>query len=221
LPGVTYLRGDGVTAVPGAALVAIGVNNCAAVVAASKAVSFASTAAVIFGATDLFFELNLPDFVYNLAEINAGDIVSVRVTLSQATCGSVTFDLCMGTFGCGAAPLGAGTLRFCPYVTSLAAGDDYWNGSAIVNTGAVTGTVAVTATKQDGTTATFTTPAIGPIASGNTMYVTLLGDVTTWVGTTPLGMPASLSVQAADGMTIDAFVMMADGGSNSMGYLCR
>jgi len=97
--GLTYYRGDGLTTatpeVPGA-------NNCAAVSASEKAVKFVTTAGALFGVDQFFFELNLPPFIYNLAEVNAGDVVSVRVTLSKATCGSISFDLCMGTF---AAPL--------------------------------------------------------------------------------------------------------------------
>lgn len=215
--GQAYLRGDGITA---AVPVAPSIGACAGVAAAAKAVKFTTTAGPLFAAGDYFLELNLPPFNYNLSEVNAGDLVTVRVTLSKATCGSVTLDLCMGTFIAACpAPVLPGAMRLCPYVTSLAAGDDYWNGIALVNTGAAAGTVTLTAIKNDGTTSTFTTPSI---AAGG-MYVSLLSDIS-WVGTAPLGVPAYIQAQASATIpagSLDAFVMMADGVSNSMGYLCR
>jgi hypothetical protein len=220
--GVAYLRGDGVTVPVPAAPIS---GNCAGVAAGAKAVKFTTTAGVLFAAGDYFFELNLPPFNYNLAEINVGDAVSVRVTLSKGTCGTVTTgtstlpDLCIGTFGCAAGPVGPGAFRLCPYVTSLAAGDTYWDGIAIVNTGAAAGTVDLTAFKNNGTTSTFTTPSI---AAGG-MYVKLLSGIP-WVGTAPVGVPAYITLQASSTIpagSLDAFVMMADGANNSMGYLCR
>jgi hypothetical protein len=153
--------------------------------------------------------------------VAAGDVVSVRITLTKANgCGSTTHDLCIGTFRTACpVPVGAGGARFCPFVPSLAAGDYYTSALVISNTGAVPGTVTVTATKKDGTTATFTTPVIGP-APAATMYSNLLG-LETWVGTTPAGVPASLAIQSSAGMTIDSFVMLWDGATNSSGYLCR
>jgi len=216
--GVAYLRGDGVTVpVPVAPIVA----NCAGVAAAAKAVKFTTTAGPLFIAGDYFFELNLPAFNYNLAEVNAGDLVEVRVTLTKGTCGTQTFTLCIGTFGCVVVPPGPapGAMRLCPYVTSLAAGDAFWNGIAIANEGAVAGDVTITAYKNDNTTATATVNV-----PANGMVVSLVSDFT-WTGTTPAGVPAYLTLQAAAGTiaggNMDAFVMMADGATNSMGYLCK
>jgi len=216
LGATAYLRGDGITVPVPIAPIA---GACAAVAAGAKAVSFTTAPAVLFAAGDLFFELNLPPFNYNLAEVNAGDVVSVRVTLSKGTCGAVTQDLCIGTFiaTCPTTPA-AGAALLCPYITSLAAGDTYWDGIAIVNTGAAAGTVDLKAFKNDGTTSTFTTPSI---AAGG-MYVKLVSAIP-WVGTTPAGVPAYITLQASStipGGSLDAFVMMADGANNSMGYLC-
>lgn len=214
LPGIVYTNAGGGAAVPVAPIAA----NCAGVAAAAKAVKFVSTAAPLFVAGDLFFELNLPPFNYNLAEVNAGDVVTVRVTLAKATCGSVSLDLCIGTFGCVSGPVGPGAARLCPYVTSLAGGENFWNGIAVVNTSAAAGTVTLTAVKSDGSAnATYTTPSV---AAGG-MFVSLVSDIP-WTGTTPAGVPAFIQVQGATTITaIDAFVMMADDASNSMGYLCR
>jgi len=219
LGATSYLRGDGVTVPVPVAPIA---GACAGVAAGAKAVKFTTAAAALFAAGDYFFELNLPPFNYNLAEVNANDVVTVRVTLAKATCGSVSFDLCMGTFvaTCPVAA-GAGGMQLCPYVTSLAAGDAFWNGIAVVNSHATAAsTVTLTAYKNDGTTATFTTPVI---AAGG-MYVSLLSDIA-WVGTTPVSVPAYITAQAPAGGipvgSLQAFVMMADGASNSMGYLCK
>jgi hypothetical protein len=216
LGAVSYLAADGVTVpVPVAPIL----GNCAGVATGAKAVSFTTAPAVLFAAGDVFFELNLPPFNYNLASINVGDVVSVSVTLSKGTCGTVTQVYCIGTFGCPAGAVGPGAARLCPYVTSLAAGDDFWDGIAIVNTGATAGTVDLKAFKNDGTTATFTTPSI---AAGG-MYVSLVSSIG-WTGTMPHGVPAYITLQASSTIpagSLDAFVMMADGVNNSMGYLCR
>jgi hypothetical protein len=222
--GQTYYRGDGTTVVAPAALVVAGPNNCAAVAAAGKAVSFTTTATALFAAGDFFFELNLPPFVYNLAEVAAGQTVSVRVTLTKATCGSWSMDMCIGSFiaTCPTA-LGAGGMRLCPYVTGLNAADalvspNWWNGIAIVNTSATAGTVTLTAVKADGSAnATFTTPSLAP----GGQYAKMLPAIP-WVGTTPAGVPAYITVQGAAGVTtVDAFVMMSNSTHDSMGYLCR
>jgi hypothetical protein len=216
LGAASYLKGDGTVAVPVAPIVA----NCAGVAAAAKAVKITTAAAPLFTAgTDFFFELNLPAFNYNLAEVNAGDLVTVRVTLSKATCGTVSFDLCMGTFGC---PPSAATTSsiLCPYVTSLSGADSFWNGLALTNTSTQPVTVALTAYKGDGTSATASkiVPAQSTVATLVSAFV--------WTGTTPVAVPAYITATATGATSIPAtslsgFVMMADGAHNSMGYLCK
>jgi hypothetical protein len=162
----------------------------------------------------------MPDFNYDPAEILAGDVVKVKMTFTKTGCGSIgPIYVTIGTFGCSVVP-GAGGMRFCPYVTSLAAFDTFWNGLAIVNTGTTDGTIVLTATKKDGTTANTLPLPIGPGTVEGTMYVMDVSAIP-WVGTQPLGVPASISVQASAGIPIDAFVMMSSGVHDSMGYLCR
>ncbi len=225
--GQTYYKADGSTEVAPADLVGAGSNNCSAVKAAGKAVSFKTDAEAIFSAGDFFFELNLPPFVYNLAEVNPGDVVSVHVTLSKATCGSYSFDLCMGTFvaKCSVDPTKTTGSCILPFVASLAAGDTYWNGIAISNNSSTAGTVTLTAYKADNTTATATVsvPAKG-IVSGFVYDTTKFP----WTGTTPAGVPAYIQLQSTGFATPDlnAFVFMSDSisttdaTSNSMGYTC-
>jgi len=219
LPGaITYTYADGTSV--GIAPMAAAASNCT-VVAAAKATRWQMAAAAgLFAAGQYYLQIDLPPFVYNLAEINAGDVVTIRLTLTKGTCGSVVKDLCIGTFAstCPTAAVGGG-MQLCPYVTSLAAGDTYWNGIAIVNNHATAAsTVTLTAYKNDGTTATFTTPSI---AAGR-MYVSLVSAIP-WVGTAPTGVPAYITAVApTPGIpagSLQAFVMMADGTHNSMGYL--
>ena len=216
--GQTYYRGDGTTiAVPVAPIA----GACAGVAAAAKAVKFVTTAGALFAAGDMFFELNLPAFNYNLAEVAAGSVVTVRVTLAKQTCGNVvTLDLCMGTF-VATCPVTAGSTTItCPYVTSIAPADSWWNGLALTNTMSQPVTFAITAYKGDGTTAT----ATETVAAKGT--VAKLVSAFTWTGTAPVGVPAYITAVASGAATVPAgsvygFVMMADGTHNSMGYLCK
>jgi len=208
--GQAYLRGDGLTAAVPIAPIA---GPCAAILPAAKAVKFTTTAGPLFAAGDFFFELNLPPFNYNLAEVNANDLVTVRVTLAKATCGSVSFDLCMGTFIDACPVAGPAALRVFPYFTSLTTGS-YWNGIALINNNDVDGTVTLTAYEQDGGvgTAVVAVPARG-------MFVDLLENIT-WTGA-GLGGSKVYIRAVSDYAGLDGFAMMADGSHDSMGYLPR
>jgi hypothetical protein len=223
LPGaITYAYADGtsVAIAPRAA----GAYDCT-ITAVQKATRWAMASAAMFAAGQYYLQIDLPPFVYNLAEVNSGDVVTVRLTLTKGTCGSVVKDICIGTFGCTTAPAVITTATIlCPYVTTLAAGDTYWNGIALTNTAAVDVTVALTAYKADGTTATATqvVPAKGIVAKMVSGF--------TWTGTTPAGVPAYISATASNATTsvagtLNGFVMMSDSttttDSNSMGYLCK
>jgi hypothetical protein len=220
---VTYFNGAGTTT----GIVPIGAigGNCAAVTDAAKAVKFTTTAQVLFAnLTDFFFELNFPRFNYNLASVNVGDVVSVRVTLTKGTCGAVTQDICIGTIGC---PAGSATAGRCilPFVPSLASGDTYWTGIAISNNSSVSGTVILTAYKKDGsaaaTTSAITIPSKGMVSGF--VYDTVSFP---WTGTRPAGVPAYIQVDSTGFGTTDlnGFVFMADSiataDSDSMGYTC-
>jgi len=212
----TYLRGDNLTtAVPVAPIA----GACAGVAAAAKAVKWTSNAAglPLFISGDMFLEINLPPFNYNLAEVNAGDVVSVRITLQKSTCGIVgTFDLCIGTFiGTCPAPVGTSTKLF-PYFTSLGTDPVWWNGIAIVNTSGTAGTATLTAYEQDGSVGTFTTPSI----AAHSMYINLLSNIA-WVGAGVGDSPAYISV-TGQFPSLEGFGMIANPISGeSMGYLAK
>jgi hypothetical protein len=213
LPGaLTYAYADGTSV--GIAPRAAGAYDCT-ITAAQKATRFqTATAGGWFAAGQYYLQIDLPPFVYNLAEINSGDVVTVRITLTKGTCGTVSKDFCIGTFGCPASVSSGKCLV--PFVSSLAAGDTYWNGLAIINTASTAGTVTLNAYKKDGTTATATVavPALGTFSS--------MVDAITWTGTKPAGVPAYIElISNYPSANLDAFVMMADGTHNSMGYTCR
>jgi len=217
--GQTYYRGDGTTiAVPVAPIA----GTCSGVAAAAKAVKFVTTAGALFAAGDFFFELNLPPFNYNLAEVNAGDLVEVKVTLAKTTCGTVTtLTLCMGTFGCPPAAATTSSI-LCPYVTSIANEPlpAYWNGLALTNTATIPVTVAITAYKGDGTSAT----ASASLDARQTKTLTV--GALPWTGTAPAGVPAYLTATASGASSVGAtslqgFIIMSNGGHDSMGYLCK
>ena len=212
--GQTFYLADGTTAGVG---IAPGANNCAAVAAANKVVSFTTTSGALFAAGDLYFELNLPDLVYNLAEVNAGDVVTVRVTLTKNTCGAIgPFDLCVGTFIAACPAAAATTTTAFPYFTSLTADANWWNGIAIVNNSATAGTAVLTAYEQDGSVGTFTTPSI----AANSMYVNLLENIS-WSGVGLGGSPVYISV-TSNFPSVLGFGMIANPVSGeSMGYLSK
>ena len=171
-------------------------------------------------AGEFFLCFDLPPFNYDPAEIQAGDVVKVRVTLTGAGCLQIQMpDFEVGTFGCALAPPPTGALLF-PYFTGVSAGD-WWNGIVIVNTGSTPGTATLTVHQKDGATGTFTTPTI-PAGS---LFVDLLENITfsgsglggntagIWIGVTTSGISTS---------AVDGFGMMAiDSQGEAMGYLPR
>jgi len=208
-PGQTYLRADGITAaIPVAPIAA-----CNVVATAAKAVRLTTTASnmgIVFGSS-LFLYVDFPQFNWNLSEVTAGDVVSVRLSLSKSTCGVVgTWTIPVGTFGCSGSTC---TLLF-PYFTSLTA-DAYWNGIAVINTGATAGTSTFTAYQKNGSVGTV---ASVPVAARG-MYVNLLESMP-WTGTGLGGQQAYISVSSD--FVCDGFGMMAKPGTGeSMGYLPR
>ncbi len=123
-------------------------------------------------ANDDFIYINLPQFHYDLSEVEDGDVVSVEVTLTKAPCGEVTtVTHCIGTFvdNC---PTSAGTdaLTY-PYFTKAATGGDaWWDGLAITNEGSTAGTATITMYENDGDTATATVNV-----GAHSIYVKTLG----------------------------------------------
>jgi hypothetical protein len=185
---------------------------------ANRAVIIKSTTASNLNITagDSYLVINLPPFNYNLSSIKSGDVVKVQATLLAVPCGTLgPVDVIVGTFGCGNVVLPGSSCLF-PYFTGLAAGEAFWDGIAVVNTGIVAGTVDLKAFKKDGTTATFTTPSIAP----GSMFVSVVSSIP-WVGTTPANTPAFITAVSKDIPfgSMSGFGFMSDDGTSSMGYL--
>lgn len=166
-----------------------------------------------------FLNIDLPILKYDLATIQPGWEVRVRATLTRLPCVTIgPVDIPVGIFGCSLVPLA--TQIMYPYFTSLSA-DIWWNGIAIVNTGATAGTVTLTANEADGSVGTFgpvTIPARG-------MYINLLETIP-WVGAGLGGQRCYVTVTSSDIplANLDGFGMLGhDDGvvGGSMGYLPR
>lgn len=178
----------------------------------------------IVAGTEDWLAFNLPAFNYDLDEITAGDVVSVRITISKIPCGTIfvgTWQI--GTFGCQSAPQTSGLLF--PYFTPIGAdADNYWDGMAITNPGlTATTTVVITVFEADGDQGTYSLPT--PIAA-NSQYVNLLSSIpfVPSVGNTgTLGDDTCyIRVNVTGVSGIDGFGMMADRATGeSMGYLPR
>jgi hypothetical protein len=206
----TYLRGDGTTvAVP----VSAAITSCSGIAAGAKAVTITTASQNLFVLGDSYLWIDFPPLVYNLAEIQSGDAVTVRVTLSKSTCGIVNVStICIGTFGCTSRPVTISNSLTFPYFTSLSAGD-FWNGIVVTNLGAAAGNATFTAYEKDGSSGT-ATAAVG----ANSMFVDLLENMT-WTGTGLGGQP--LYIVVTTDFNADGFAMMANDSHDSMGYLPR
>ena len=211
LPGLAWLKADSSTAVPVAPIAA-----CDAVAAAAKAVKFTTTAGNlgIIASDKYYLYIDLPTFNWNLSDIHLGDGVSVRITVSKATCGVVgTYTVTVGTFGCGA----AAALTNFPYFTSLTVDPTWWNGIAIVNSGSTAGTANLTAYEKDGSQAT----ASIPIAA-NSMFVDMVDNIT-WTptgGAVLGGSPCYISV-SCDFPPLGFGMIANPVTGESMGYLSK
>lgn len=210
-----YQRLDGTSSTPRAAAI----GSCD-LTAAQKAVTLTTPLSALgISAGQTFLFLDLPPFNYDPDEIQAGDVVKVRVTVTGAGCSAFTLpDFTVGTFGCALAPT-SGALLF-PYFTGVAAGD-WWNGIVVVNTGSTAGTATLTVHEKDGSVGTFTTPSI-PAGS---MFVDLLENIIftgTGLGGNTTGLWIGVTTTGISSANVDGFGMMANGAtSEAMGYLPR
>ena len=168
----------------------------------------------------------LPEMRVDSNVLKANDVISVRIeTLDQAsggicaTCRATCVCVIDVAKMCPTSDISGSTTCLFPYFTSTSAAtpdNPYWNGIAIVNTGAKTGSAVLTVYQQDGRTGTFTTPLI----AGHGMYVAALENIG-FSGTGLGDMPVYISVSSTFS-SLDGFAMIANSVSGeSMGYLCR
>ena len=169
-------------------------------------------------AGDDYMLINLPPLNYNLASIDEGDVVTIRVTLNRLPCGMIgPFDITIGTFGCDAIAV-ANTLLY-PYFTNFDS-TAWWNGIAIDNLGAIAGTATLYLFEKDGDIGQAVV-AVDP----QSQYVDLLANITWTVavagGSGVIGDVTGYIWGCTD-FTADGFAMIAnDNSGESMGYLPR
>jgi hypothetical protein len=165
--------------------------------------------------------LGIPSMVYDLDEINEGDVVSVRVTLLKEPCGTVFTGIKeVGTFGCEV--VGESRTMLFPYFTEMATNaTPFWAGIVVTNVSGNAGQFTITVYEKDGDVGTY-----GPVTvAARSHFVSLISDLlpqmTKTGGTGTLG-DASAYYHVSGDFSMDGFAMIANQSSGeSMGYLPR
>lgn len=154
-PGTTYYLADGSTE----AVVQPDDNDTCAVPTQERAVMLETASSNLgLGANDEALLIDLPRMIYDLSKVEAGDQVTVEVTIKKDPCGEVTtVTHCIGTFidkdDCPAAA-GETNLTY-PYFTKAGTGSDaWWDGLAITNEDSNAGEATITMYENDGDVAT-------------------------------------------------------------------
>ncbi|MBU0484141.1 MAG: hypothetical protein KKB30_06470 [Proteobacteria bacterium] len=218
-PVATYTNSAGASVTPDAP----GAPDCTVGGQAVNLITAANTLGVVAGTHRVLY-FGIPEINYTLSQIQAGDVISVDVTLMVAPCGElITVNLCLGTFVDACTIVSAGNTIVFPYFTAANAGSDsYWDGIAVSNMSTSAGTITFTMVEQDGDISTATV-AIG----ANSMIIDSLANMlssfalTTTVEGTVGNSPAYITAKG-DVVVIDGFAMMGDNATGqSMGYLPR
>lgn len=173
------------------------------------------------GLNDTYIALDLPAFNYDLDEITANDVVTVRVSINKVPCGTIFSDVWeIGTFNCQVP--GISTSMYFPYFTNMADGDIFWDGFVVTNISGNDGTFTITVYEKDGDVGVLPA-AIAVPARGQ--YVNLLSlmlpTMTKQSGSGTLG-DSSCWIYVSGDFSMDGFAMIANAATGeSMGYLPR
>jgi hypothetical protein len=171
-----------------------------------------------------FLRLGLPAFRYDSAIVQEGDVVSVRVIVSQFPCGTIfNEEIEIGTFGCGLS-VNTSELLY-PYFTP-ANGTYFWSAYAISNVDDREGTVTLYMYESDGDA--FKGDVATPVPA-RTIWSTRLDDSIvdpdiTWTQIAGTGTPgdATAYIKAMTTFYADGFGFIAGSPTGeSMGYLPR
>ena len=212
---MTYVDADGDAATPLSPAAAM--DECD-VTGAERAVKLTTEPMTPVGANARALLIDVPALTYDLDEVNAGDEVEIKVTVSKAPCGDIISDtFSVGTFGCVAK--GVFYDMSFPYFTQVT-GDSFWDGFAIVNKSGTDGTADLTIYEADGDVFTASLDvASHSMAVHNT--ADLLAIATQTVGSGTLG-DARFYMEVSADFNLDGFAMMANPATGeSMGYLPR
>jgi hypothetical protein len=170
--------------------------------------------------TNDFLGFDMPAFNYDLDDIQEGDVVSVRVTITKVPCGEIfTGTWQIGTFGCQVAAQTAKLLF--PYFTEASA-DSFWDGIAIVNGSGSDGQATLTVYEADGDVGTMTVDVKAHSSYVNLLSAMVAGMTLSTSVDGTLGNAKSYIVVTTTFVPADGFAMMAEAATGqSMGYLPR
>jgi hypothetical protein len=198
-----------------------------AVATTARAVRVVTASSAVFSAGTKYLYIDLPSFVYDLALIKAGDVVSVQVSLLKTPCGTIFSDaMCIGTFGCEVLTQYR-SLLFPYFGKPLAAGGYFYNGIAITNVSGVDGQVVFFLYEEDGDKFRIDT---NQTVKANNVYQTTLsklvetGSSQALTGSAGDGVPGNAKgyVVACTSFISDGFALIGNATTGeSMGYLAR
>ena len=166
--------------------------------------------------------VDMPAMNYDLDEINEGDIVQVKITISKIPCGEVIeATINVGTFGCEDPAAATYNITF-PYFTEIT-GDNFWDGVAIVNESANDGTATLMIYEADGDifTAEVDVDAQSMYVVDTSALLAIASEVSDNGGGVMGDSRFYMTVESTF-TPIDGFAMMANPNTGeSMGYLPR
>ncbi|MFZ5569107.1 MAG: hypothetical protein ACOZF0_01790 [Thermodesulfobacteriota bacterium] len=192
--------------------------DCQAIPAGERVVEFTTAAAFTGIDTDNVIRVDVPLVVYDPAQFDNGDQVTVTVELYRLPCGLIfTDDRIIAEFVDTCAASVPTTTLYYPYAVALDGSQGWWYGMTIGNPSSAAGTAAVTVYESDGDVGTYTTPSIA--AGGLAVYgaSTLLANLTQTAGTGTLGDSSCHIVVVTQFASAGGFGMTGNG-SDSTGY---
>jgi hypothetical protein len=224
-----YLNGANLPTLPTAPVAAPGAVGSCDIASTTRPVSVTTNETGLdLALTNDYLLINIPQMRYDLDEIAVDDVVSVRVTLIKAPCGTVF----QGTLQIGtmcAAPvvpaLAVNTLVY-PYFTAMA-NDNWWDGIVITNLTAVQGNFTALIYEQDGDVGSFTGTIDPNSLYQNTLQNALAGATLVTAGSDGVLGNSLCYVLVCTDFTADGFGFMGSLSTNSlmanesMGYIPR
>lgn len=216
----------------GAVVTAAAASGCD-VATANRAVSLLTTAnAMGFTGAESMLWVNVPALMYDLDEVDSGDVVSFQIELLKAPCGELfSGEWCIGTL-VSSCPVEdttvAGRLVF-PYFSAMSASaDTWWDGMVVDNMSSTAGTFTATIYEKDGDMGTYTSDTINGYSQFVGLLSNMLADTTLTSGSGTMGDSSCYVVVCTSwGTAADGFGMLgstinnAVDGSETMGYLPR
>lgn len=223
-PATTFFLSDGTTT----AAVDAAPDDCVVATNAQAVIATASAAALGDG-TDKAIWVDIPTI--QTEGLVAGDVVSVRITLTKGSCTNLfsdTFEVVTMVDTCPS--FSSSSLRYPYFTAGNADADPFWDGIAVTNMNNQAGTVVITMVEQDGDV--FVTAPIALTANG--MFVKTLSQMITdgmftldaaassATGSGIAGDSRSHIIATSNTLNIDGFGMISDPATGqSMGYLPR